>query len=71
MFLLLEINKLNKEQEILYNRFLLERYLINFRFNKLKKVTSIKDFKKDYRHILFVNKNYMTEKNYLSKYFKK
>lgn len=50
-----------------YNRFLLERYLNNYSFKKIKYINNDRDFYKDKEHFI----NYIREKNYLKKYFNK
>ena len=54
-------NNLNE----IYNKFLLERYLYNFKFRKCIKVKSINNFKKDREHLV----NGVSEKDCLKKYF--
>ena len=48
-----------------FNKFILERYLNNYKFNKIKKVKTINKFKRDYTHII----NNEFESKYLSKLF--
>lgn len=38
--------------KIKYNLFLLERYMYNINFNKIKKINNINKFKRDYYHII-------------------
>lgn len=49
--------------------FLFERYKYNFNFNKSKKIKNIKKIKRDYKHHIFINRKYVTEKDYLSQMF--
>ena len=65
LFLLLEVNKLYKNRDFLFNRFILERYIENYGFKKEKIINNICKMKKDYRHIFYINGKYSTEKNYL------
>ena len=48
-----------------YNRFLLERYLNNYRFNKIKIIHNMNSFKRDYYHII----NNVYESDFLNKLF--
>lgn len=68
-FLLIEVNRLYKEKEFLFNKFLLERYLGNFKFKKEKTVNSVNKMKKDYRHIFHINNRYLTESYFLKNIF--
>jgi len=53
----------------LYQRFLLERYLNNYFFKKIRKISSIKNCYKGYRHLIKDKTGYKTEKAYLKEYF--
>lgn len=68
-FLFIESNKLYKERKNIFNKFLLERYLNDFKFKKEKTIKNINNMKKDYRHILCVDNKYLTEKSFLKKMF--
>ena len=50
-----------------YNKFLLERYLNNYNFKKIKNINNINEFYKDKIHYV----NFIKEKDYLAKYFSK
>ena len=69
IFLILEVNKLYKERKELFNKFLLERYLKEFRFKQEKTINSIDEMKKDYRHLFYINGKYLTENYFLKKMF--
>ena len=58
---------LTKRQVFL--KFLLERYLYDFGFKRLKKVKDLNEFKRDYYHFIYKNNNYIEEKEYLNSYF--
>ncbi len=60
---------LNKN--IVFNKFLFERYLYNFKFNKRKVVNDINKMKKDYKHLFYIDKTYILEKDILRKKFDK
>lgn len=53
------------------DRFLLERYLYNFNFKRLKRVKNIDGFCKGYRHLIYNGNRYLSEKEVLLKKFKK
>lgn len=59
-----------KRQNFLYNRMLLERYIGNFSFKKLRKVKSKDNMYKECRHVIFYKNKYITEKSYLEERFK-
>lgn len=68
-FLLLEVNKLYKEREYIFNKFLLERYLGEFKFRKKKTINKVDKMKKDYKHLFYVDNKYLTESYFLKKMF--
>ena len=69
IFLLIEVNKLYKERKELFNKFLLERYLNEFKFKKKKTIKSVDKMKKDYRHLFYIDGKYLTESYFLKKMF--
>ncbi len=72
MFLIV-ISKLVKEfkkRRYYFNKFILERYMNNYNFSKLKIISSIKKMMRDYRHIIKNNDTYYTEKEYLNKLYR-
>ena len=69
IFLFIEVNKLYKEKDLLFNKFLLERYLNDLKFKKEKVIKSVNNMKKDYRHLFYIDNKYMTENTYLKKMF--
>ena len=69
IILIIKSIKINKDRKHLYNKFLLERYLYKFRFNKYKIIDSLNKLKKDYYHVLKINDVYIEEKEYLNKFF--
>ena len=52
-----------------FNKFLLERCLYSFNFKKTKTVNCVNNFYFHKRHIIKENNGYITEKNYLKRYF--
>lgn len=69
IFLMFEVNKLKKDKKELFNKFLLERYLNEFKFRKKKTVNSVDKMKKDYRHLFYIDGKYLTERYFLKKMF--
>lgn len=65
VFIFIKIIKIYKERFFYYNRFLLERYLNNYSFNKIKNINNINDFYRDRLHFI----NFISEKTTLIKYF--
>lgn len=69
IFLMIEVNKLKKEKNNIFNKFLLERYLKEFKFRKRKTINSIDKMKKDYKHLFYIDGKYLTESYFLKKMF--
>ena len=69
IFLFLEVNKLYKQRNELFNKFLLERYLNEFKFKHRKTINNIYKMKKDYRHLFYIDGKYLTESYFLKKMF--
>lgn len=69
IFLFIEVNKLYKEKDLIFNKFLLERYLNDFNFKKEKTINNISKMKKDYRHLFYIDEKYITEKTFLRNLF--
>lgn len=70
-FLLVRVFLEAKNHESIFNRFLLERYLNNYHFRKVKKINSL-DFnkmKRDYKHLFYNGFNYISERENLRKRF--
>ena len=65
VFVLTEVFVFIKEQGYLYNRFLLERYLFDYKFSKYKVIKNKDGFYRDKRHVIYVDNKYVTEKEYL------
>lgn len=71
IFIFIEIIKEYYKHEYYFNKFLLERYLYNFNFKKIKKIKNIKDIYKNKKHIIYFDKKYCTERELLVKMFDK
>lgn len=59
-----------KKRNYYFNKFLLERYINNYSFKKIKTISSIKKMMRDKRHIIFNNNHFYTEKEYLKKLYR-
>ena len=64
-----ETTKLYNEKEAIFNKFLLERNLYEFKFKHKKTINSALKMKKDYKHLFKINNKYVTEKYYLKNKF--
>ena len=62
-----KIIKSIKDFKYYYHKFLVERYLYDFKFNKRKVTKNIYSFYKECNHYI----EFCDEKEYLNKYFKK
>ncbi len=70
LFILFDnIIKYYQYSDYLYYRFLLERYLHNFNFKKLKIIKNKNKMYKNCRHLIKSQDKYVTEKEYLKKIF--
>lgn len=69
-FLLYKIGEERKNGKLYYDKFLLERYLKNYNFNKYKKINSIENFYRDKKHIININGKLYSEKELLRKKYK-
>lgn len=67
LFLIVIITKEKNKKEILYEKFLLERYLNNFHFLKSKIINNEKRFYRNSRHLIKENEKYYLEREYLEK----
>ena len=65
------IYKFYKEISFIYNKFLLERYLYNFNYSKIKVIKNKNKMYKNYRHLFVKNGQVLGEKSYLSSIFRK
>ena len=63
------VNKYYKEKDLIFNKFLLERYLNEFKFKKEKAINDVSKMKKNYRHLFYIDNKYMTESTFLKKMF--
>ena len=70
-FLIYKTTKEYHQINLIYEKFILERYLNNYTFKKIKIVDSMNDFFKNKAHIIKENNKYYLEKEYLLKKIKK
>ncbi len=73
LLLFLQLYKLYKEYHYYFKKFLLERYLYKIEFSKRHIIygTSLKEMKRDYKHLFYTENNYVTEHQMLKKTFDK
>lgn len=69
LLLSLDIYKEIKNHKSLFNKFLLERYLYQIRFKKMKVVHNLKEMKRDYYHVFLKDNKLIKEKEILSNLF--
>ena len=69
IFLYFETNKLYKQRNELFNKFLLERYLYEFKFRRKKTINNIDKMKKGCKHLFYIDGKYLTESYFLKKMF--
>ena len=70
VFVLTEVFVFFFFQGYLYNKFLLERYLDDYGFSKYKIIRNKNGFYRDRRHIIYIDNEYVTEKDYLRRRYK-
>ena len=69
--LLINVISLLNDRKDVYMKFLLERYLYNFKFKRHKYIKDVNKMKRDYKHYFVINKRIIEEKTYLNNYFEK
>ena len=70
-FLILLITKENKKINYYYHKFILERYLNNYKFKKSRIISNDNNFYRNKKHIIKSNDKYYLEREYLEKIYKK
>lgn len=70
-FLLGRVTSEYKKKNYYFQKFLLERYLYEFPFFRRKTIKNIKDMQRDCYHLFSTREGYKTEKEVLSKKFRK
>lgn len=69
--LLILITKEKNKIDYIYNKYLLERYLNNYRFKNTKIINNINSLYRDKNHLIKKDDKYYLEKEYLEKKYKK
>ena len=67
ILIVFELIKYYKDQNKIYNKFLLERYLYNYKHNKYKVIKNSNNIYKEKNNIIHYQGHYITEKSYLNK----
>ena len=70
-FLLFLITKEKNKINYYYQKFILERYLKNYKFKKSRLISNQNNFYRNKRHIIKYNDKYYLEREYLKKIYKK
>ncbi len=68
LFLLVQVWRFYKNIKPIYYKFVLERKLYSFSFQKQKRIQYIKQMKRDYQHYFIKNGRIYSEKEYLRKW---
>ena len=71
LFLLYKITKEYNNMEYIYQKFLLERYINEYRFKNTKIINNINNFYRNNNHLVKINDKYYREKEILEKKYKK
>ena len=58
-----------KQADYYFQKFLMERYLKHYSFSKIKKISEIKQMRRDYYHYFLKNNGMISEKEQLTRYF--
>ena len=66
-FLIYEIREYIKNKNLVFNKFILEKYLYSNNYKKYKKINNIKQMKRNRKHLIKNYKSYITEKEFLKK----
>lgn len=69
LLIFIELLRETKKHNYYFNRFLLERYLYNFKFKKSKTINNYCQMKKQTKHIFKIGKKYYTERDFIRKRF--
>ena len=66
IFLFKENIKTIKYRKFYFNKFILERYMYDLKFEKIKYIKNITQMKKDYYHMIYDGKKYIKEYNFIA-----
>jgi len=69
MLLLYKLLESYKERMFCFNKFVLERYINNYNFKKIKVVKKVDKMSRDYKHVFDNDGHYKSEKEELRKYY--
>lgn len=69
LFLLFKTLKEIKNHKYLFHKFVFERYIYDFYFKKRKTITNYHQMMRDYKHIFYLDKKYITEHDFLAYLF--
>ena len=65
ILILIKLIKIYRKRFLYYNKFLLERYLHNYQFKKIKNINNINEFYRDtYHYLNFNNENIVLKKHF-------
>lgn len=72
IFLVLELKIIEyiKQKEYIFNKFILERILYNFKYISIKKIQNVNQMYKSKYHYILENNKYIDEKKYLNNKYK-
>lgn len=70
IILMCKLTEEAKKEKFYFNKFLLERHLNNYEFNKIKVIKGINAMSRDYKHVLFYNGKAHSEKEELISRFR-
>lgn len=65
MMLICKLTEESKKEKFYFNKFLLERYINNYKFSKIKVIKGINSMSRDYKHVIFRNGKAYSEKEEL------
>lgn len=69
IILLFNIYKFYNDKKYYFNKFILERYLYNYKYNRIKIIQKLTNMYKDRTHIIKNNHKYQTEEDFLKNMF--
>ena len=65
----LKVREEYKNKDLRFLKFMLERYLHKYHFNKIKKIKNEKEMYRDYKHLFYIDNHWISERSYLTKKF--
>jgi len=70
VLIMCKLTEETKKERFYFNKFLLERYLNDYKFPKIKVIKGIEQMSRDYKHVIFYNGRAHSEKEELGYKFK-